>query len=149
MVTWEGPRVAESRFVDPAAAPEGSYNEPPGVDERPNALRANVYLPDGYRAHRKRRYPVLYLLHGQGDAYDSWVNPENGNLLETAAGFPGIIVMPEGDRGFYANWWNGGRRGSPAWERYHLDELIPLVERRLRIRRGRRWHAIAGLSMGG
>ena len=28
-------------------------------------------------------------------------------------------------------------------------ELVPLVERRLPIRRGRRWHAIAGLSMGG
>jgi len=149
VVTWDGPGVGESRFVDPSAAPEGSYNEPPGVDERPNALRANVYLPPGYRAHGKRRYPVLYLLHGQGDAYDSWVNPKNGDLLDTAAGFPGIIVMPEGDRGFYLNWWNGGRRGSPAWERYHLDELIPLVERRLRVRRGRRWHAVAGLSMGG
>jgi len=149
IVTWEDSRVGESRFVDPAAVPEGSYNEPPGVEERPNALRANVYLPPGYRAQGKRRYPVLFLLHGQGDAYDSWINPENGDLLRTAAGFPGIIVMPEGDRGFYANWWNAGRRGAPAWERYHLDQLIPLVERRLRIRRGRRWHAIAGLSMGG
>lgn len=149
VVTWEGPPVAESRFVDPAAAPPGSYNEPPGVEERPNALRVNVYLPPGYRSQGKRRYPILYLLHGQGDAYDSWVNPENGDLLRTAAGFPGIIVMPEGDRGFYLNWWNGGRRGSPAWERYHLDELISLVERRLRIRSRRRWHAIAGLSMGG
>ncbi|MGH2950557.1 MAG: alpha/beta hydrolase [Solirubrobacterales bacterium] len=148
IVTWDGPTVGESRFVDPAAAPGGSYNEPPGVEDRTNALRVNVYLPAGYR-ERGPRHPVLFLLHGQGDAYDSWVNPENGDLLETAAGFPGVIVMPEGDRGFYANWWNGGRRGAPAWERYHLDELIPLVERRLRIRRARRWHAIAGLSMGG
>jgi len=149
IVTWEGPGVSESRFVDPAAAPEGSYNEPPGVAERPNALRAQIFLPDGYRAHPKRRYPVLFLLHGQGDAYDSWPNPVNGDLLKTAAGFEGIIVMPEGDRGFYTNWWNGGRRGSPAWERYHLDQLVPLVERRLRVKSGRRWHAIAGLSMGG
>jgi S-formylglutathione hydrolase FrmB len=141
--------VAESRFVDPAAAPEGSYNEPPGVPERPNALRVNVYLPPGFDRDSDRRYPVLYLLHGQGDAYDSWANPANGDLLETAAGFPGLIVMPEGDRGFYANWWNGGRRGEPAWERYHLDQLIPAMERRLPIRSGRRWHAIAGLSMGG
>ena len=73
--------------------------------------RVNVYLPDGFRRNGDERYPVLYLLHGQGDAYDSWANPDNGDLLNTAAGFPGIIVMPEGDRGFYANWWNGGRRG--------------------------------------
>jgi S-formylglutathione hydrolase FrmB len=149
ILTWAGPAVAESRFVDPSAAPEGSYNEPPGVPDRPNALRVNVYLPPGFDAGSGRRYPVLYLLHGQGDAYDSWTNPANGDLLQTAAGFPGLIVMPEGDRGFYANWWNGGRRGDPAWERYHLDQLIGLVERRLPIRRGRRWHAIAGLSMGG
>src|SRR5439155_1658370 len=56
--------------------------------------------------------------------------------------------MPEGDRGWYTNWWSGGAR-SPGWERYHLDELIPLIERKFSIRRGRRWHAIAGLSMGG
>ena len=57
--------------------------------------------------------------------------------------------MPEGDRGFYTNWWNDGKRGDPGWERYDLDELIPLVERKFRIRKARRWHAIAGLSMGG
>ena len=149
IVTWEAPGVSESRFVDPAAAPEGSYNEPPGVAERPNALRADVYLPDGYDPDHRRGYPVLYLMHGQGDAYDSWPNPANGDLMETARGFEGIIVMPEGDRGFYADWWNGGVRGEPAWERYHLDQLVPYVERRLPIRAGRRWHAIAGLSMGG
>lgn len=149
IVTWTGPGVSESRFVDPSAAPPGSYNEPPGVDERPNALRASVYLPDGYGRHPDRRYPVLFLLHGQGDAFDSWPNPANGDLRRTARGFPGVIVMPEGDRGFYTNWWNGGRRGDPAWERYHLDQLIAVVERRLRVRRARRWHAIAGLSMGG
>lgn len=147
IVTWDGKRVGQSRFVDPSLAPAGHYNEPPGVPERPNALRANVYLPDTFT--RDRRWPVLFLLHGQGDAFDSWAHPARGDLLDTAAGFPGIIVMPEGDRGFYTNWWNGGARGDPRWERYHLEQLVPLVERRLPIRRGRRWHAIAGLSMGG
>lgn len=149
IVTWDGKRISQSRFVDPTAAPPGSYNEPPGVEERPNALRANIYLPDGYRKHPGRRYPVLFLLHGVGDAYDSWVHPEQGNLMAAAAGFEGIIVMPEGDRGFYTDWWNGGRRGAPAWERYFLEQLLPLVRKRLRVRHGRRWHAIAGLSMGG
>jgi len=151
IVTWEGPGVSESRFVDPSAAPSGSYNEPPGVAERPNALRADVYLPTGYdrKRNRDRNYPVLFLMHGQGDAYDSWPNPANGDLMNTVRGFDGIIVMPEGDRGFYTNWWNEGRRGNPTWERYHVDQLVPYVERRLRIKPGRRWHALAGLSMGG
>jgi S-formylglutathione hydrolase FrmB len=106
-----------------------------------------VLLPDGYSP--KRRYPVLYLMHGHGDSYWSWFAPKNGDLVNTARSFPGIVVMPEGGQGWYTDWWNGGRRGDPGWESYHLDELIPLVERRLPIRRGRRWHAIAGLSMGG
>ena len=136
LVTIEAP----SANVDPSKV---RFN---GADH-PRALRANVLLPDGFDAARS--YPVLYLLHGVGDAYDTWAKQRNGDILETARGFEGIVVMPEAARGFYTNWWNGGRRGDPGWERYYLDELIPLVERRYRIRAGRRWHAIAGLSMGG
>jgi S-formylglutathione hydrolase FrmB len=130
-----------SKHVDPATVE--SWN----ADER--KLRANVLLPDSYEPAGKRRFPVLFLLHGVGDAYDTWAKPERGDIRETAKGFPGIIVMPEGDRGFYTNWWNEGRRADPGWERYDLEELIPQVERRFRIRKARRWHAIAGLSMGG
>ena len=134
-----------SRYVDPARQ---AFNHPPGTDaKRPNALRVNVLLPDGYDG--KRRFPILYLLHGHGDAYDSWMSPEQGRLTEVAKRFPGIVVMPEAARGWYTNWWNGGKRAEPAWERYHLEELMPLIQRRYRIRRERRWHAIAGLSMGG
>jgi S-formylglutathione hydrolase FrmB len=145
LVTWETP----STWVDPSHAARGFYNEPPGVPDRPNALKANVLLPDGYDAEQRRRWPVLFLLHGQGDGYDMWAHPARGDVTRIARDLPAIVVMPEGDRGFYTNWWNGGARGDPQWERYHLDELIPLVEKRLRIRPGRRWHAIAGLSMGG
>jgi S-formylglutathione hydrolase FrmB len=139
--TW----TTDSRFVDPAK--EQFNPPPPGASPRPNALRVNVYLPDGYDG--RRRFPVLYLLHGHGDAYDYWASPERGDVSRVARELGAVIVMPEGARGWYVNWWRGGRRGDPGWERYHLDELIPLVERRLRVRRGRRWHAVAGLSMGG
>jgi S-formylglutathione hydrolase FrmB len=136
---------AGSRFVDPAKVRLNP--PPPGVAPRPNALRVNVFLPDGYDG--KRRFPVLYLLHGYSGTYDIWAHPQRGDILNTARGFPALIIMPEGGTGFYANWWNGGRRGDPAWERFYLEELIPEVERRFQVRRGRRWHAIAGLSMGG
>lgn len=135
-----------SRFVDPAKA---NFNKPPGTTARPPALRVNVWLPDGYDGHR--RFPVLYLLHGHGDAYDSWSNAQQGDLAKTAAGLGAIVVMPEGARGWYVNWWDGGARGADGrgWERYHLDELVPLIEKRYRIAPARRDHAIAGLSMGG
>ncbi len=145
--TWD----TTSRFVNPNAIPGEHYNRPPGTPPRPNALKVNVLLPDGYDApaNKERRYPLLLLLHGNGDAYDSWVHPQQGDLMKVAPDFPGIVVMPEGDRGFYMNAWNGGRRGGPAWENYHLDELLPMVEQRLRVAPGRKNHAIAGLSMGG
>jgi S-formylglutathione hydrolase FrmB len=142
LVTW---KTTHSKFVSPAAAQFN--NVPPEAPAKPSALPVNVLLPDGYSP--RKRYPVLYLLHGHGDSYWSWSAPANGDLERVARGFPGIIVMPEAGQGWYADWWNGGRRGAPGWESYHLRELIPLVERRLPIRRGRRWHAVAGLSMGG
>lgn len=137
--------TTKSRFVDPA---QEKFNPPPkGEPARPKELRVNVFLPNGY--DRGGKFPVLYLLHGHGDSYSSWANPNNGDLLNVARGFPGLIVMPEGAQGWYANWWNGGERKYPEWESYYLGELIPLVERSFHIRRGRQWHAIAGLSMGG
>jgi S-formylglutathione hydrolase FrmB len=142
LVTW---KTTHSKFVDPATAQFN--NVPAEAPAQPSALPVNVLLPDGYDP--RKRYPVLYLLHGHGDSYWSWYAAGNGDLLKTARGFPGIVVMPEAGQGWYADWWNGGRRGGPGWESYHLRELIPLVERRLPIRRGRRWHAVAGLSMGG
>ncbi len=61
--TW----TTQSRFVDPAKV---EFN---GPADRPKALRVNVLLPDGYDG--RRRFPVLFLLHGHGDAYDSWADP--------------------------------------------------------------------------
>jgi S-formylglutathione hydrolase FrmB len=130
-----------SAHVDPANV---QFN---GADH-PRVLRANVLLPDGYDGDPSRRWPVLFLLHGIGDNYATWAS-DSGRIEELARGLQAIVVMPEAARGFYTSWWNGGRRGDPGWERFHLDELVPLVERRFRVRAGRRWHAIAGLSMGG
>ena len=99
-----------SAFVDPAKV---QFNgPPPDAPERPNALRVNVLVPDGYT--KRKTWPVLYLLHGHGDAWDYWANPKRGNIGEIAKGFRGLIVMPEGARGWYTNWWAGGTR-SPGW----------------------------------
>src|SRR3954447_26491368 len=136
-----------SKFVDPAKAP---FNHAPcdGPD-RPNALRVNVLLPDGYDGAKSKRWPVLYLLHGHGDSYDAWMAPCNGDVQNVVKNVPGIIVMPEGAQGWYADWWNDGKRAEPAWERYYRDELMPLITKRFKLSAARQDHAIAGLSMGG
>ena len=150
IVTWK----TASGFVDPSTV---MFGQPPScvcVPHAPDHLPVNVYLPDGYDG--KRRFPVLYLLHGATDAYDTWLtrpatpHARGGDLRRLARGFPGIIVMPDGGAfGWYVNSWNGGRRSDPGWERYHLDELTALVERRLRVLPGRHSRAITGWSMGG
>ena len=111
------------------------------------ALKANVLLPDGY--DRRKTYPLLVLLHGAGDTYQSWAAPGKGDIRATAAGLKAIVVMPDGATGFYASWFNGGQRGNPEWERYVLEEVLSYARSHYRIRPQRRFHAIAGLSMGG
>jgi S-formylglutathione hydrolase FrmB len=112
-----------------------------------NPPRARVLLPDGYDA--AKAYPLLVLLHGANGSYRVWSEPGLGQVAKTARGFGGIIVMPEGGTGMYVDWWNAGRRDGPAWETYILDDVVPYVLAHYRIRPQRRWHALAGVSMGG
>ena len=109
--------------------------------------KANVLLPDNYDP--SKQYPLLMLLAGASSSYQTWSFDSLGRIKTTAAGFPGIIVMPEGGTGYYADWWNKGERGTPRWESYYMDEVIPQIVRRYRIRPERRYHALAGVSMGG
>src|SRR4051794_30087745 len=59
-----------------------------------NPPRARVLLPDGYDPGKP--YPLMVLLAGLSSNYRVWSEPGQGQIAKTAAGFPGIIVMPEG-----------------------------------------------------
>jgi S-formylglutathione hydrolase FrmB len=112
------------------------------------ATDVRLLLPAGYNAHPGRRYPVLYLLHGAVDNYTSWT--AKGAAERLTAGYPLIVVMPDGGpTGDYTNWYNGGAGGPPEWETYHIDELLPWIDRHLRTLGTRAQRAVAGLSMGG
>ena len=104
----------------------------------------NVVLPPGYRlvTSRATRYPVLYLLHGWGGNYDSWV--KGSSLADYAAEHRLIIVTPEGANGWYTDGADGER-----YESYFLREVVPDVERRFRAIAERRGRGVAGYSMGG
>ena len=89
---------------------------------------------------RERRRPVLYLLHGCCDTYDSWTRETGVEALPQLRDV--LVVTPEaGDVGFYGDWVRG-----PAWETFHLTELRELLERDYGAGESR---AVAGLSMGG
>jgi S-formylglutathione hydrolase FrmB len=108
--------------------------------------RVQVFLPAGYDADLKRRWPVTYYLHGaQGDEtrFAAWY----GKLI---ADFPSILVAPDGGQGgFYSDWYNGGAGGPPMYETYDIDQLIPLIDARFRTAGTRAERAVIGESMGG
>jgi S-formylglutathione hydrolase FrmB len=117
----------------------------PAVDA-PTSVR--VLLPNGYAEHPRERYPVLYLLHGAIDNYSSWTL--KGDAEQLTARYPLIVVMPDtGPAGGYTNWYNGGAGGPPEWETYHIDQLLPWIDKHFRTAPVRAERAIAGLSMGG
>lgn len=62
-----------------------------------------VYLPAGYDSTPAAKWPVFYYLHGLGGNETNWT--EHGKLKESAdsLGIGAIIVMPDGDDGFYVD----------------------------------------------
>ena len=112
-----------------------------------------VYLPSGYDGgatqHPAKRYPVLYFLHGLGDNEQTLFNSGGWTLLDDLrrqrkmGDF--LIVAPEGRRSFYIN----SADGSTRYSDFFLQEFLPHIEGKYRIRLGRAGRAISGISMGG
>jgi diacylglycerol O-acyltransferase / trehalose O-mycolyltransferase len=121
--------------------------------------KVDVLLPRGFDRSGRTRYPVLYLLHGAGGDYRTWV--EQDEAAQALAGLPVIAVMPDGSgpdksgvrrNGGYSDWF-GVEPNTPdrafAWESYHVRELVPFIDRRFPTRAAPGGRAIAGISMGG
>ena len=112
-----------------------------------------VYLPAGYDAgaaqHPPQRYPVLYFLHGLGDNEQTLFNGGGWTLLEDLRNQykmgDFLIVVPEGRRSFYIN----SADGSVRYNDFFLQEFLPQIESKYRIRLGRAGRAVSGISMGG
>jgi S-formylglutathione hydrolase FrmB len=107
-------------------------------------LPYHVVLPGDYRASTATRYAVLYLLHGWAGHSSDWLT--RTNVADYAAQYRFILVMPEGNDGWYVD---SATNASEKYESYILQELIPDVQRRYRTIESRYGRGIAGLSMGG
>jgi S-formylglutathione hydrolase FrmB len=118
-----------------------------------HAVRYCVLLPPGYDAkdskNSTQRYPVLYFLHGLGEDERTLFSTGGWNLIEDLRQQHKIgdflIVAPEGGRTFFINSANGKVRYSD----FFLDEFMPFIQRKYRVRPGRSGRAITGVSMGG
>jgi enterochelin esterase family protein len=118
-----------------------------------------IYTPPNYDKSTSK-YPVLYLLHGNGEAQNGWVmngraNIILDNLIADRKAQPMIVVMPQGHALQGANVGPlvrlTGESGmfSDRFPKDLLEDVIPLVERNYRALADADHRAIAGLSMGG
>lgn len=113
-----------------------------------------VYTPPGYEAS-KGKYPVLYLLHGNGQIEASWTwtgraNVILDNLLADGKIKPMIVVMPYGHvpREIKSAAPAPAQNDPAAIEKELLMAVNPLVETNYRVLADRNHRAIGGLSMG-
>jgi len=121
-------------------------------------VRYCAFLPPGYDAtapgrsspaKEVQRDPVLYDLHGLGDNEQSLLNTGAWSLIQDLREQRKIgeflIVTPDGGRSFYINSHDGSERYSD----FFLQEFMPAIERKYRVRPGRGSRGITGMSMGG
>jgi len=110
-----------------------------------------VYLPNDYDSS-ERSYPVLYLLHGLGDDQTAWIKLGDvqritDESIDSGISSSMIIVMPDAGTGI-VGYINQPNRDW-FYEDFFFEELIPHVESKFRIKKGKKYRAISGLSMGG
>ncbi|REE95365.1 alpha/beta hydrolase [Thermomonospora umbrina] len=116
-------------------------------------VRVRVWFPTDYQQSGVDPYQVLYLLHGGDGQFSDWSDPGKGALVSQVRdlGFRGLIVTPEGGRaGWYQDWAANTRGGfRPAWETFHVQQLVPWIDANFNTVENRSGRLVAGLSMGG
>ena len=146
-----GKGVVEARRVPHGTVHVNFYDSP-----NLNAQRmVYVYTPPGYESS-KEKYPVLYLLHGNGQIEASWIwtgraNVILDNLIAEGKAKPMIVVMPYGHvqreiKPALAAAAPGA--DSATIEKELMTAIKPMVESKYRVLTQRTKRAIAGLSMG-
>ncbi len=117
----------------------------------------SVYLPPSYKADPKRRYPVVYMLHGFTDSDDRWFGLQRHwiNLpavLDKAFGPGGvremIVVMPNAYTRFQGSMYSSSVT-TGDWERFIFRELVAYIDGHYRTLAQPSSRGLAGHSMGG
>ena len=146
--------------------PQGSVVEKYYWSKATESMRhCYIYLPAEYDKKPKKKYPVLYLQHGNAENEQGWsAQGHTGqildNLIAEGKAVPFIVVMDYGQGqnihlvGKYASQLppqdqNGGRRNNDAFQVVLLNDIIPMMEKEYRVIADAKHRAMAGLSMGG
>ena len=112
--------------------------------------KISVYVPPGYN-RSKKKYPVVYYLHGMGDHNRTWLGGEQEMdrmatlMAEKGDIIPMILVAPDGGRGFWSNYYDY----SVLYEDWVVKDVRSYIEKKYRVLKGKKNTVIAGVSMGG
>jgi len=143
--------------VTPAGVPRGKVKSVNFVSRSlGSAHRYLIYLPPRYAAQaaRGRRFPVMYLLHGDPGKPEVFTRAgalevQENVLLHEHRIRPMLVVMPAGKTGLFGGSgteWANAQSG--LWESYVLD-VVRDVDRRFATVHDRQGRGIGGLSEGG
>jgi enterochelin esterase-like enzyme len=103
-----------------------------------------VYLPACYDEQPERRYPVLYLIHGQNYNNDQWDRlgaDETADALISSGEVPPFLMVMPRDR----SW---AQPNEDMFGKVVADELIPYIDQHYRSLTERTYRAVGGLSRG-
>lgn len=140
--------------------PQGAIEEKYYWSKATQSMRhCYVYLPHEYDQNPNKKYPVLYLQHGNAENEYGWsVQGHTGqimdNLLAQNKAVPFIIVMDYGQGqnihlvGPYAP-KEQDNRNNDAFSVVLLNDIIPFIEKEYRVYTDAAHRGMAGLSMGG
>ena len=107
----------------------------------------SIILPEDYE-HSDTEYPVLYMFHGIGGDYTSWL--EYGNvarvmdkMIKEGKIQPFIMVIPDGYLSYYSDTYDG----SSLYETFFIKELVPYIDNNYRTRKDINGRSIIGFSI--
>jgi len=120
-----------------------------------------VYTPPAYDK-TNRKYPVYYLLHGNGETQSGWVmngraNIILDNLIADGKAVPMIVVMPHGHaiQSASVGPFKSVQQPGPenllnftSFAKDLLEQIMPTIEKDFRVYSDADHRAIGGLSMG-
>jgi enterochelin esterase-like enzyme len=112
-----------------------------------------VYLPPGYAGDEKRRFPTVYLLHGDGGSENTFVDQafalqQSADRLAAAQGFSEFIVVTPNAAMLKKGRMYGSSAATGDWERFVADDLVAAIDGRFRTLTHRMSRGIAGHDVG-